>query len=111
MDILFELLYYEIMEGYKVATCQRGYFRDCSNDKDALKECQSYGNIVKNARETHQKNSFGHGLILLKLSDIEEKLDHEDTYSMVTNLTCPKCETFVLVYTPKIFFDKEKHNE
>ena len=78
MDILFEQLYYEIMEGYKVATCQRGYFRDCSNDKDALKECQSYGNIVKNARETHQKNSFGHGLILLKLSDIEEKLENLD---------------------------------
>ena len=78
MDILFEQLYYEIMEGYKVATCQRGYFRDCSNDKDALKECQSYGNIVKNARERHQKNSFGHGLILLKLSDIEEKLENLD---------------------------------
>ena len=32
--------------------------------------------------------------------DIEEEFDHEDAHSMVTNLTCPKCATFVLVYTP-----------
>ena len=33
--------------------------------------------------------------------DIEEELDHEDAHSMVTNLTCPKCASFHLVYTPK----------
>ena len=32
--------------------------------------------------------------------DIEEEYEHEDAHSMVTNLTCPKCATFVLVYTP-----------
>ena len=30
--------------------------------------------------------------------DIEEE---EDEYLMVTNLSCPKCESFVLVYLPK----------
>ena len=33
--------------------------------------------------------------------DIDEELDHEDAHSMVTNLTCPKCASFHLVYTPK----------
>ena len=40
--------------------------------------------------------------------DIEEEFDHEDAHSMVTNLSCPKCSTFVLVYTPKSFFEGEK---
>ena len=43
--------------------------------------------------------------------DIEEEFDHEDAHRMVTNLSCPECGTFVLVYTPKTFFDKEKYNE
>ena len=43
--------------------------------------------------------------------DIDEEFDHEDAHSMVTNLSCPECGTFVLVYTPKTFFDKEKYNE
>ena len=33
--------------------------------------------------------------------DIDEELDHEDAHCMVTNLTCPKCASFHLVYTPK----------
>ena len=43
--------------------------------------------------------------------DIEEEFDHEDAHKMVTNLNCPNCATFYLVYTPKTFFDKEKYNE
>jgi len=43
--------------------------------------------------------------------DIEEEFDHEDAHKMVTNLNCPECATFYLVYTPKTFFDKEKYNE
>ena len=42
--------------------------------------------------------------------DIEEEFDHEDAHKMVTNLNCPNCATFYLVYTPKTFFDKEKYN-
>ena len=38
--------------------------------------------------------------------DIEEEFDHEDAHAMVTNLSCPKCGTFVVVYTPKSFFEK-----
>lgn len=30
--------------------------------------------------------------------DMEEE---EDEYLMVTNLSCPKCKSFVLVYLPK----------
>ena len=37
--------------------------------------------------------------------DIEEEFDHPDAHSMVTNLSCPKCGTFVEVYTPKSFFE------
>ena len=27
--------------------------------------------------------------------------DDEEDYSMVTNLSCPECQSFVLVYKPK----------
>ena len=42
--------------------------------------------------------------------DIEEEFDHVDAHKMVTNLTCPNCATFVLVYTPKSHFEEEKDN-
>ena len=38
--------------------------------------------------------------------DIEEEFDHVDAHKMVTNLTCPNCATFHLVYTPKSLFEK-----
>ena len=38
--------------------------------------------------------------------DIEEEFDHVDAHKMVTNLTCPNCATFHLVYTPKSYFEK-----
>ena len=38
--------------------------------------------------------------------DIEEEFDHVDAHKMVTNLTCPNCATFVLVYTPKSHFEE-----
>ena len=38
--------------------------------------------------------------------DIEEEFDHVDAHKMVTNLTCPNCATFHLVYTPKSFFEE-----
>ena len=32
----------------------------------------------------------------------DHDIDEEDTeYMMVTNLSCPKCDSFVLVYLPK----------
>ena len=40
--------------------------------------------------------------------DIEEEFDHEDAHAMVTNLSCPKCATFVVVYTPKSFFKDDR---
>ena len=40
--------------------------------------------------------------------DIDEEFDHEDAHQMVTNLSCPNCSTFVLVYTPKSFFKEEE---
>ena len=33
--------------------------------------------------------------------------EEEDDHIMVTNLSCPKCESFVLVYLPRI--TKEDH--
>ena len=41
----------------------------------------------------------------------DHDLEEDETHSMITNLSCPECGTFVLVYTPKTFFDKEKYNE
>ena len=43
--------------------------------------------------------------------DIEEEFDHVDAHKMVTNLTCPNCATFHLVYTPKSFFEQEKETK
>tara|TARA_R100000995_G_scaffold84816_1_gene65006 strand:- start:2245 stop:2421 length:177 start_codon:yes stop_codon:yes gene_type:complete len=37
--------------------------------------------------------------------DIEE--EEESEYSMVTNLSCPECESFVLVYLQKEKKDKK----
>jgi hypothetical protein len=33
--------------------------------------------------------------------DIDEETTLFGDYSMVTNLTCPECDSFVLVYLPK----------
>ena len=33
--------------------------------------------------------------------------DEDDEYQMVTNLSCPNCNSFVLVYLPK---EQEAHN-
>ena len=44
----------------------------------------------------------------------DHDLDGEDfpiasqEYGMVTNLTCPKCESFVEVYLPRHHFDEKK---
>ena len=43
--------------------------------------------------------------------DIEEEYDHVDAHKVVTNLTCPNCATFVLVYTPKSHFEEEKETK
>ena len=40
--------------------------------------------------------------------DIEsEEGEPAEEFSMVTNLSCPNCKSFVEVYTPKSFFTKE----
>ena len=44
-----------------------------------MKESQICGYIVKYGKETYQRNTFGHGLIILKLSIIEQKLQNLDT--------------------------------
>ena len=52
------------------------FFRSFSEDEDVLRESQFCGHVVKNGREKYQKNTFGHGLIMLKLSVIERKLQN-----------------------------------
>lgn len=39
--------------------------------------------------------------------DGDDVEDMNEEYSMVTNLSCPKCESFVLVYYPKQEADDE----
>lgn len=34
--------------------------------------------------------------------------DEDSDYSIETNLSCPKCDSFVLVYHPKNSFDPEE---
>ena len=36
----------------------------------------------------------------------DHDLEDNEEYDFVTNLSCPKCGTFVVVYTPKSFFTK-----
>ena len=43
-----------------------------------MKEAQFCGHIVKNAREKYQKNTYEHGLIMVKLSNIEELLQNSN---------------------------------
>ena len=44
----------------------------------------------------------------------DHSIDEEDfpiasqEYGMVTNLTCPKCESFVEVYLPRYHFEEKK---
>ena len=44
----------------------------------------------------------------------DHSMDEEDfpiasqEYGMVTNLTCPKCESFVEVYLPRYHFEEKK---
>lgn len=40
--------------------------------------------------------------------DIE---DAQDEFSMVTNLSCPNCNSFVEVYYPKEQHEKEEYDE
>ena len=41
-----------------------------------MKESKICGYVVKYGKETYQRNTFGHGLIILKLSIIEQKLQN-----------------------------------
>ena len=50
--------------------------RNFSNDEETVKESQICGYIVEYGKETYQRNTFGHGLIILKLSIIEQKLQN-----------------------------------
>ena len=40
------------------------------------------------------------------LAILIKEFDDVDAHKMVTNLTCPNCATFVLVYTPKSHFEE-----
>ena len=72
------------------------------------------GAVTELPKDFKQKNDMmgcyncGTELIWGGDQDINEEYDHEDAHSMVTNLSCPKCSTFVLVYTPRSFFEGEK---
>ena len=49
-------------------------FREYGSDENVLNEALTACHIVAKGREKYQKNTFGHGLIRLKQSVIEEKL-------------------------------------
>ena len=40
--------------------------------------------------------------------DVEDFPIASQEYGMVTNLTCPKCESFVEVYLPRYHFEEKK---
>ena len=48
-----------------------------------MKESLICGEIVKNGRETYQKYTFGHGLVMVKLSAIERKLENHEKAEML----------------------------
>ena len=49
-------------------------FREYASDENVLNEALIAGSVVVKGREKYQKNTFGHGLIMLKQSVIEGKL-------------------------------------
>ena len=63
VEVIFDQLFCDVSEG------------EYKQDDEVLKECLSCGQVVNDGREKYQKNSFGHGLIMLKLSLIEKKLN------------------------------------
>ena len=73
-------------------------------ERDDLQEI----NVDKTSRSNQMicYNCLNSELIWGGDQDIEEEFDHEDAHAIVTNLSCPKCGTFVVVYTPKLFFTK-----
>ena len=40
--------------------------------------------------------------------DIEDGMNGYPEFSIMTNLSCPKCESFVEVYLPKHHFEEKK---
>ena len=52
------------------------FFRGYSEEDvlELLKESKVCGQVVLRGRERYQKNTFGHGLFLLKLSEVEKRL-------------------------------------
>ena len=55
--------------------------REYAHDEDVLNEALIAGWVVVKGREKYQKNTFGHGLIMLKQSVIEEKLRRNTEYT------------------------------
>ena len=56
-------------------------FREYASDENVLNEALIAGSVVVKGREKYQKNTFGHGLIMLKQSVIEEKLRRNTEYT------------------------------
>lgn len=56
---------------------------------------QSKEGLQMNCWHCHTKLTWGGD------HDIDEETTLFGDYSMVTNLTCPECDSFVLVYLPK----------
>lgn len=50
------------------------YFSDSCEDYELVKESHNCGQIVMQAKEKYQRNTFGHGLVLLKMSLIDRLL-------------------------------------
>jgi len=69
MDVIFDQLFCDITQG------------EYSHDEDVLNEALIAGWVVVKGREKYQKNTFGHGLIMLKQSVIEKKLRRNTEYT------------------------------
>ena len=55
-------------------------------------------------------NCWHCGTELIWGGDHDLEKDDNETYDMVTNLTCPNCQAYVEVYMPRIIENNEHYN-
>ena len=46
----------------------------------------------------------------MRLIDHHHKEEEDETFSIETNLSCPECGTFVLVFLPKIYTEEKEED-
>ena len=79
------------------------FYREYGSDENTLNEALIASQYVIKGRETYQKNTFGHGLIMLKQSIIQEKLSltevskhREQSLNILKNAVGPQILTEML---------------